>query len=693
MSDSNGLNGMYYEATDLLPYRCPSCGSGKRFRSLVALRMHMSVIHTEPSQNNLSGSGDAGARQEKDKWEEMLTSGKSVDSMLDKYSAKMDTILNKYDRESQELENKVRIAKQLEEIRQQKKELKKMSVSWKATHDMSQLIQDTDHLIQRRVGDGEQHNPVESKTYAALGNEKNGETELQRQVELSIELAAKYKSMALEAENKLKEKEIEEKHMKQYITHVAKKEKVARQQLAGFMEEILERAEYAEEELESYKSPSTIGGSGSNRSSLMDRRKSFEGSPGYTPKSSIKQNRSRSMTVGDIPSTTNGRTNAMKRNGSHQKRDPYVEEMLEAPSSQELPRRAEKMKRHSQKRQLSGVDTSNLFDGSNMRPFSNVQNKSSPYGAEHREVVLFYVFAHLPSLDLLRCSSVCHEWRGLSHDPQLWSRISFENVYLNPKLLHSISHWATETCLIKLRNIDAIHDKQASLGSFEEGLESVLKSSGENLLLISIENCDPVVTSRTMWLLTCYNKNVRSVTYRSSLDPLSYQVAWAMGTACRNIESLEVAPVHPCLSSDLFNNNVARLMSWCWPGLRALSIGGPGIDGSGLLAVALNCHHLKVLELDHAKGVTEDTAQSACKHGLKDLRILLFTHTPVLASTVVVFLKNSPLKLLQVSLEQQDFFPKKGKQAKIIPEYNKLQASFQKLQRRPEFQRVLQISC
>ena len=32
---------------------------------------------------------------------------------------------------------------------------------------------------------------------------------------------------------------------------------------------------------------------------------------------------------------------------------------------------------------------------------------------------------------------------------------------------------------------------------------------------------------------------------------------------------------------------------------------------------ALNCHHLKVLELDHARGVTQDHALTVCKHGLK----------------------------------------------------------------------------
>ena len=35
----------------------------------------------------------------------------------------------------------------------------------------------------------------------------------------------------------------------------------------------------------------------------------------------------------------------------------------------------------------------------------------------------------------------------------------------------------------------------------------------------------------------------------------------------------------------LFTNNVARLLSWCWPQLQALSFGGQDIDGAGLLAV------------------------------------------------------------------------------------------------------------
>ena len=35
----------------------------------------------------------------------------------------------------------------------------------------------------------------------------------------------------------------------------------------------------------------------------------------------------------------------------------------------------------------------------------------------------------------------------------------------------------------------------------------------------------------------------------------------------------------------LFTNNVARLLSWCWPHLQALSFGGLDVDGAGLLAV------------------------------------------------------------------------------------------------------------
>ena len=49
---SYSLNNSNSISTDLLPYRCPACGNGKRFRSLIALRLHTSIVHDIKQPNN-----------------------------------------------------------------------------------------------------------------------------------------------------------------------------------------------------------------------------------------------------------------------------------------------------------------------------------------------------------------------------------------------------------------------------------------------------------------------------------------------------------------------------------------------------------------------------------------------------------------------------------------------------------------
>ncbi|CAK8681870.1 unnamed protein product [Clavelina lepadiformis] len=141
----------------------------------------------------------------------------------------------------------------------------------------------------------------------------------------------------------------------------------------------------------------------------------------------------------------------------------------------------------------------------------------------------------------------------------------------------------------------------------------------------------------------------------------------------------------------LFDNGVARLLSWCWPQLQALSFGGADIDGAGLLAVALNCQHLKVLELFHARGVAEDNAKSVCKHGLKELHTLIFTHTPVQAATLLCFLQTLNLHSLHVELTQRDFFTK-SKYRKFQPEYAKISKALKAVQKNLKYKDVLDIT-
>lgn len=108
--------------------------------------------------------------------------------------------------------------------------------------------------------------------------------------------------------------------------------------------------------------------------------------------------------------------------------------------------------------------------------------------------------------------------------------------------------------------------------SLEPGLEALLRSAGGSLLHLSVSECPDILTERTLWLSSCYCRNLEIVTYRcvcclshvwliyltsvsafltvcvlcrSSSHPPTQEVLWALGAGCRNISSLHVAPSYP----------------------------------------------------------------------------------------------------------------------------------------------------
>nr|XP_018666908.1 F-box only protein 41 [Ciona intestinalis] len=726
---------MYYSSEDMLPYRCPSCGSSKRFRSLVALRMHMSIIHDISTGNNGNLTNESTDLLEKSETEgpervkvgtiEDVPSSNAVDAIFNKYSGRMDNILGKYDSKTKQIANRIKMAKQLEQIKQQKRDLNMIRTNWETVHGLSQLVEETDMLINSRPDKSSPNPPLHSTSNLSpqsslpqphtSSHAPQDDYLLRRQVDAGVALAAKYKTLAIEAEHKLQEKIEEEHHMKQFIQVVANKERHAKKKLSELLEEILERAETAEQQLESYRGPSSTRNhhqlprrsslpgksntksqhSNNRRHKQRERSKTSAGSINYTP-------RSIDSGIASPHHANNSNTQSTLNNSGDRTSpvDPFILSVLEPPSSQELKRKWPP--RGGDKEQLYGVDTSHLVDGMSLFPFSNriTNNKKAQSSsfASDRRVVLFCIFSRMRNVDLLSMALVCREWRDVARHSQLWSRIRFDNLRMEGKLLKRISEWSSETCYLHLHNISLLPSNMdapdTETGCLEEGLEMILKRCGDKLLVLAIDRCDPVITSRVMWLVSCYNRKIRNIVYRSSIDPLCHQVGWSLGSACRDIVSLEVAPVQPCPVPGMFDNNVARLLSWCWPQLQALSFGGINIDGAGLISVALNCPHIKVLELDHAKGISQDSAITACKHGLRDLHSLLFTHTPVQAVTLNVFLSScAHLQFLHVVVAQRDFYPRKSKMSKVQAEYIKIVKALKDLEQDPKHGHVVHVEC
>lgn len=98
---------------------------------------------------------------------------------------------------------------------------------------------------------------------------------------------------------------------------------------------------------------------------------------------------------------------------------------------------------------------------------------------------------------------------------------------------------------------------------------------------------------------------------RSATDPVGQEVIWALGAGCRDIISLQVAPLHPwydvlyrttillsnivsgwsaffvCSSQQpaRFSNRCLQTIGRCWPHLRALGVGGAGCGIQGLASL------------------------------------------------------------------------------------------------------------
>ncbi|XP_075787149.1 F-box only protein 41 isoform X2 [Pelodiscus sinensis] len=313
---------------------------------------------------------------------------------------------------------------------------------------------------------------------------------------------------------------------------------------------------------------------------------------------------------------------------------------------------------------------------------------------------LFCIFTYLDTKTLLKAAEVCKDWKFVARHPAVWTRVLLENARVSSKFLGMLSQWCTQTHSLTLQNLKPrLRGKKESKeeymkstrGCLEAGLESLLKATGGNLLILRISHCPNILTDRSLWLASCYCRALQAVTYRSSTDPVGHEVIWALGAGCRDIISLQVAPLHPCQQPTRFSNRCLQMIGRCWPHLRALGVGGAGCGIQGLASLARNCMRLQVLELDHVTEINQEVAAEVCREGLKGLEMLVLTSTPVTPKALLHF--NSVcrnLKSIVVQVGIVDYFkePNSPEARKMFEEMvNKLQA----LRKRPGFSKILHI--
>ncbi|XP_074543879.1 F-box only protein 41 [Halichoeres trimaculatus] len=604
-------------------------------------------------------------------------------------------------------------------------------------------------------------------------------SELSRQVDVSVEMLANLKQDLVNKEEELTHKQQEVAQIDQFLQETAAREANAKVRLQQFIEELLDRADRAEKQLQIISSCGTTPNGSLGRCSLQaskgngrQRNSSLSGSTRGMYQVSERRSSPSTGASGRIKSVSQG-------SGGYDSDSVEMHPMEECPEAQyyhmqcrlgeggyerspgcgggsrnwglrkqaiqNWQRRPYRNSTEGEEGDVSDVGSRTTESEVEMweqerRAVAEVQQSAAPYPQHGRagfrpnagrsdvvynkpcrhekspsksnEVIspevlkmraaLFCIFTYLDTKTLLRAAEVCRDWKFVARHPAVWTRVLLENARISSKFLSILSQWCTQTHSLILQNLKPRQRGKketkeeylkSTRGCLEEGLEALLKATGSNLLILKISHCPNLLTDRSLWLASCYCRALQAVTYRSATDPVGQEVIWALGAGCRDIISLQVAPLHPCQQPARFSNRCLQTIGRCWPHLRALGVGGAGCGIQGLASLARNCMRLQVLELDHVSEINQEVAAEVCREGLKGLEMLVLTSTPVTPKALLHF--NSVcrnLKSIVVQIGIEDYFedPNSPEARKLFDEMvNKLQA----LKKRPGFSKILHVKA
>ncbi|XP_068745491.1 uncharacterized protein [Montipora capricornis] len=283
---------------------------------------------------------------------------------------------------------------------------------------------------------------------------------------------------------------------------------------------------------------------------------------------------------------------------------------------------------------------------------------------ERRRKCLLLIFQFLNPIELCGLARVCREWRQISELPTLWKHVILEDILVNNMILQSISRKCSAARSLKLTGLKKMksEDKTSSLSIdemscyLERGLEFLLKAAGSSLLRLHIEDCGVYITDRCLATASCYCRELQEINYISDSFPACPEALWALW-GCRKLRNLSVPPMFPCLHSGRFNDRSLEMISNCWPNLRQLSVGGPGITSAGLIHIAKGCLRLQELELYRAILINEEIAHAMCSYGLRGMEMIKFTFTPISPGAIKELLGACPrLEDIEVHVGISDYF-------------------------------------
>ncbi|KAL2079362.1 hypothetical protein ACEWY4_025106 [Coilia grayii] len=275
------------------------------------------------------------------------------------------------------------------------------------------------------------------------------------------------------------------------------------------------------------------------------------------------------------------------------------------------------------------------------------------------------VFTYLDTPALLAVGAACRVWRNVSRHSSLWVHVTLENTHISSTLLVSLSRWCSQTRSLTMRNLSTPRRYQEGMeehyrrtrGSLEAGLETLLRATGRSLLELTVMDCPNILTDRCVWLASCYCRSLHTLTYRSATDPVGPEVIWALGAGCRNISSLQVAPLQPCLQPSRFGNRCLQLIGRCWPQLSEVGVGGAYCGVQGLVSLVRSCGSLRRLQLHGVCEVSVCVAQQLCREGLRCLETLEFHSTPVSPDALLHFHSMcGQLRCVLVQASISDYF-------------------------------------
>uniref|UniRef100_A0A3B3XLA0 Uncharacterized protein n=1 Tax=Poecilia mexicana TaxID=48701 RepID=A0A3B3XLA0_9TELE len=582
-------------------------------------------------------------------------------------------------------------------------------------------------------------------------------SELSRQVDVSVEMLANLKQDLVNKEAELNHKQQEVSQIDQFLQETAAREANAKVRLQQFIEELLDRADRAEKQLQIISSCGTTPNGSLGRCSLQaskgtglsgSTRGMYQVSERRSSPSTGASGRIKSVSQGsggydsdsvemhpmeDCPEAQYYHMQCRMGEGGYE-RSPGCGSRnwgLRKQAIQNWQRRPYRNSTEGEEGDVSDVGSRTTESEVEMweqerRAVAEVQqsteaspelgsskpcrHEKSP--SKSNEVIspeilkmraaLFCIFTYLDTKTLLKTAEVCRNWRFVSRHPAVWTRVLLENARISSKFLTTLSQWCTQTHSLILQNLkprqrgkkESKEDYlKSTRGCLEEGLEALLKATGSNLLILKISHCPNLLTDRSLWLASCYCRALQAVTYRSATDPVGQEVIWALGAGCRDIISLQVAPLHPCQQPARFSNRCLQTIGRCWPHLRALGVGGAGCGIQGLASLARNCMRLQVLELDHVSEINQEVAAEVCREGLKGLEMLVLSSTPVTPKALLHF--NSVcrnLKSIVVQIGIEDYFedPSSPEARKLFDE---MVIKLQALKKRPGFSKILHVKA